>query len=372
MSRKFKSDLRLGRALATWAALAIGALGTLAGTGAQAAPSSPPSRSPAPPPNLPEFRQLAPLPSVQTAAAAAGISLQDLAKPLPRIAPFPGDTVTALVSLTDGAKLQQWVIELTYAAANEKEMAKRDPATTFYTSTGNELKFDGAPAALDIRTFGPLTAKDSGSKITAPAIKRARVSVDVQFLALGLDRPYVIGERVRLLREANTQLPQVDLSIGPNPFPAELTTERHKRAVAVGITADDERAVIGSIMALVQFFQIASRTPGLQDVLFSVIEVPWWSILKSGGKMPGIGFNVLPGNHSLPAAMWRLPDGAAVWSVPYGLSLNDKPALVLQLAVTDPNPPLLPCAGIVGLAAGRPDGKGPVLTLQIVSARGAK
>jgi len=51
---------------------------------------------------------------------------------------------------------------------------------------------------------------------------------------------------------------------------------------------------------------------------------------------------------------------------PYLLRLNGEPALLFQLAVTAPRPPLLVSAGIVGLAAGRPDGRGPVLTLQVV------
>jgi hypothetical protein len=58
-----------------------------------------------------------------------------------------------------------------------------------------------------------------------------------------------------------------------------------------------------------------------------------------------------------------------MYAFPFALQLSKKPALVCQLAVVAPAPPLLTSAGIVGLAAQRPDGKGPHLMIQLLAAR---
>jgi len=49
------------------------------------------------------------------------------------------------------------------------------------------------------------------------------------------------------------------------------------------------------------------RTPGLQDVLKSVLDLPWWSIVTSGGKMPAIDFDGLNFTKELAAEAWGLP-----------------------------------------------------------------
>lgn len=327
-----------------------------------------------PMPPLPDFRQLAPLASVQAAAKAAEIPLEGIASPLERAALRDGDSVTALVSLTTGAKLQQWVIALSAVepTAKEKEKPQRGGAPVFHSSSGRELRFESERATLAIRSIGPLTTDDAGARAsTEPKIKRARAAVAADYLALGLDRPPAMAERIKKRKEQDPNLPTGNLNIGMKPFPPEVVAASRPALEAVGITEADERAVIGSILALVEFFQVASRTPGIQEVVMSVIDVPWWSIIRSGGKMPGLNLELLSAQPRLDATPWRLPAAADVWAVPVVLHLNGQPALVCQLAVTSPRPPLLPCAGIVGLAARRPDGKGPVLTLQIVAARAA-
>jgi hypothetical protein len=323
-------------------------------------------------PGPPEFRQLPALASVRTAVSTAHVSLDRIAPPLDRRSLRLGDTVTALVSLTDGAKLQQWVIELKAVEPTSKEKQDKSQPMVFYSSTGHELRFDSERAALAIRTLGPLTNAEAGRKVASlPAVKQARAAVDADFLALGLDRQPALGERMKKMEREHPEIPHGNLEIGMQPFPAETIARSRQEVGAAGISEADERAMIGSIVALIQFFQVASRTPGLQDVVMSVVDLPWWAIIRAGGKITGFNIGPAGPNRALDAAAWGLAKDATVWGVPYSLQLNGKTALLFQLAVTDPAAPLLPCAGIVGLAAGRPDGKGPVMTLQIVSAHGA-
>ena len=63
---------------------------------------------------------------------------------------------------------------------------------------------------------------------------------------------------------------------------------------------------------------------------------------------------------------------APVFALPMDVLLNDHPALHIELAVTDPSPPLRICGGIIALRAENPDDKDTWLTFQIVSAHRSK
>ncbi len=331
------------------------------------------SAAESPPTPMPAFRQLAPLPSIREAAVATKIDLGGIAPALGRETLHLGDTVVALVSFTEKEKLQQWLIELTAVEPTAEEKKQKGEATVLYTTTGNELRFGSEKVSIAIRTIGPLTAADATRKAAAtPTVKAARATADAAYLALGLDRLPALMERMKEKRTVDPNLPSMELGMRSTPYAAEVVAKNRPAAQAAGVAAADEKGMIGSIYALMQFFQIASSTPGLQDVVSSVVDIPWWSIIRSGGKMPDIGINAQSEMNALDPVPWGLAKGTATWSIGYQLSLNTKPALNFQLAVTAPRPPLLPCAGIVGLAAARPDGKGPVLTLQIITARGAE
>jgi hypothetical protein len=371
MLTDFKPDLprshalpltrRWGRAVALSALLASGVCG---------AEDKKPSRQP------PEFRQPLPLPSVREAARATGISLEGLMLPVAREGLQPGDAVTALVTLTEGKEIKQWVIEVAAVVSNEKEKAAPNRSAQFFTSSGYEFKFGSERAALEIKIFGPLRESDAERKTAAvPEIKQGRVVVSSDYLALGLERVPVVILRTRAMEAANPGRPKGIFQVGNRPFPPEVTAAGRKRVEAVGITEADERAVAGSFLALVEFFQITSSTPGLQEVLLSVLDVPWWSIVSRGGKAPEVAIDmgsVVSTAKELDASVWGVGAGMKVYAYPFQLNLNGKPALLCQLAVVPPQPPLLVSAGIIGLAAGRPDGRGPVLTLQVVSSRAAE
>lgn len=49
------------------------------------------------------------------------------------------------------------------------------------------------------------------------------------------------------------------------------------------------------------------------------------------------------------------------------IQLQGKPALNSRLALTTPRVPLLNTAGVVGIAAARPNGKGPRVMIRVVS-----
>lgn len=310
----------------------------------------------------PDFKQTAPTAEVRAAAETAGIKLEPMAGLVERDGLQPGDGLIALVTLTDGAELKQWVILLETVLPTEKERKLPERRMRFFSGTGYEFRFGSSRAALELRVLGPFA---KGSRRSDS--KNQRVVVSADYLALGLDRMPAAMERVRAAMANNPALPRGGLEFAERPFPPSQHAASRKAAESVGLMEADERAAAGTAVALIEFFQIAMRTPGLQEVLKSVLDVPWWSIVSSGGKMPGIGFDGLRFSKKLSVSPWGLPASVEVYASPWLLRLNGEPALLFQLAVTRPRPPLLVSAGIVGFAAGRPDGKGPTLTLQIVS-----
>lgn len=366
MPDKFKLDLsRTPRRVCTrrwlWQGISLGLI--FAGVAAAAEDAA--TRLP------PDFRQLAPVAAIQEAAQAALQKLTGLALPEAREKIRPGDSVTILVSLTTGKELKQWLFTLIMEEPNELEKKRPHDSMHLFTSTGHEFRFDGGRAGIRITMIGPLKGADAGRKAAiSPEIKRQRVLVDADYLALGLERVPAMMLRIKAHRAADPSLTHADLSFGDKPFPPEVVAKSAGPIAANGVMEADERAFMGSILALQEFLLLASRTPELRDVLMSVLDVPWWSILRSGGNL---NFNIaeLPFERELNAAAWGLPAQEKAYASPFLLSINGKPALLFQLALVAPKPPLTVSAGIIGLAAGAPNGKGPVLTFQVIASRAA-
>ena len=356
----FWKRCRRGRRTLNGAVLAVAVAGGV--NGAESEWTRPP----------PAFRRMIPLESIRQAAAATRLSLEGLAEPVARTGLQQGDGVTALVTLTEDEAVKQWIIALEVVEPNEKEKNRRDVSTRLFSTSGYEFRFGSGHAVLEVKIIGPLSDRDAGKKpAMAPDVKRRRIEVSADYLALGLERVPATSIRVHAAKAANPALPKGNLQISGQAFPVATAEANRKITEAVGIMEADERAMAGSVLALLEFFQITMKTPGLQDVLKSVLDLPWWSIVSSGGKTPGVNFEGLRGEREVNPRLWNLRRPVKVYASSYLLRLNGEPAVLFQLAMTQPRPPLLVSAGIVGLAAGRPDGKGPVLTLQVASSRAA-
>lgn len=317
----------------------------------------------------PSFRHLAPLASVAEASRAAGVALEGWAPYAAREQLAPGDGVTAVVSLIKGDNLRQWLLDVAAGATTAEEQARPDQTVVRYSATGHEFNFNAGRAAVNIRMIGPLRESDAGRRAARePAVRQHRMLVSADYLALGLDRFTAAFIRLAQFKPADpSHPPQVKVNFADTPFPAATVADAKKAAEEVGFTAADERAILGASLALPEFVRLASSTPGLRDLFFSIIDVPWWSIIRN--RQVALGTHFLPGMKELDPVAWGLPASEKVYALPCLLLINEKPALLFQLAVVAPRPPLTVCAGIVGFAGSAPDGTGPVLTLQVVSTR---
>ncbi len=335
------------------AVLAVGASGLLRAEGAL--------------PPLPEFEFHAPPPVLISAEAEAGLVLEGIALPTERAGGLrPGDRITALVTLAKGSALTQWLIEVSGAELNEKEKQLPPLRTlTLFTNTGTEVFLGRTRAALKVRVLGPYE-RDSAKNAKE---EQGRIMVNADYLGLGLDRGCESVISVNAAKIKDPTLPPFAWTARMKAFSADEAAAGRKLAAPLGLTPERERALVGANPALHEFFNLISRTPGLQDILKEVIDVPWWTIIKRGGDAP---VGIMPQfrfAEEISAEAFHLGGGRKAYALPFQLSIGGKPALVGKLAVTSARPPLMPCAGIVGVSAWAPDGKGPRVMLQVLSAR---
>jgi hypothetical protein len=317
---------------------------------------------------MPELRPIVALPIASEAVEKAQVPLQGIGAPMDRVGLRKGDSVTALVSHLDRGKVRQWVVFLSANPPEKTAVVKVPPEFKVYSSSGREIRIAGETSAVAIRVLGPFAEGENGGK-KAKGLWSG-TPVDQAFLALGLDRVCAMSIRLREVKEAgNHAVPEgFQLGFSPKPYPAEKTAFSRPVLDRLGVTEEDERAFAGSAPALMSFFQIVMQTQGLEEILKSVLDIPWTSVIANGGVVNPF-FKFLGPFEEISAASWRLPEGAKCYALKFQLLLNNKPSLNCQLAVTAPRPPLLASGGIVGFAAQRPDGKGPVLLMQVVDAR---
>lgn len=328
-------------------------------------------------PVAPEFRFPPIAPAVQAVAAKVGIPTSGFDTPVDRQQLRPEDKVVALVDLLDGTKHQQWLVLLVAKELTPEEKARPPiPDTHLYSTNGYEHTFSGQLAALAIRTLGPVQADDPGPKAARKAKDQwSGAFVNSDYLSLGLNLAASANFRVQTALERISQKEHREVSlnwgVGPKPFPPEVVerTRQEQAAATVVISETEDRATAGALLALTSFFGTAINTPGLNEALRRVTDIPWFSLLGRLGRAPEINIGYYYPVRPLPPADWGLPADTEVYSTPFIVSLNGKSALNCQIAVIAPRPPFLTSAGIVGIAAQRPDGTGPHLSIRLLAAR---
>jgi hypothetical protein len=353
--------LRAGRGKWRWVALGFGLAATMT------AQPQPPAIAPV----VPELRRVAALPVAAEAAAKAGVPFAGIAPDEARTGLHKGDSVTALVTHIDGGKTRQWIVFLKANPPEETEKTEPPAGLTMYSTSGRELRIPGKANAIAIRVLGPFSESLNGSKKAKDRWSGALVNET--YLELGLDRACALMMRLeKLARTMEGKMPEnFGIGFGTRPFPVEQRDANRAVMDQLGITEEDERALMGSFPAMVSFFHVILQTQGLDEILRSVVDISWVSLIKSGGNLVP-NFQYLNPFTELPAGEWGLSKQERCYSLKFQLSLNGKPALNCQMAVTSARPPLLTSAGIVGLAAQRPDGKGPLLLMQVIDARCVK
>lgn len=303
-----------------------------------------------------------PLPIVLAFADTHQIPLSGVQAPSDRRA-APGDLAALLITLFNGKEQKQWLVELEAAALTDQERAvKAPPNWVLFVSTGTRVEFKHTPLALQLRIHGPFREKTSPKNV---ASKATRILVNADHLALGFDIACQTLLQIIEHRKTHASLP-FNLSFGGAPFPPEVVEKTKAQAEEIGLKPEDERAFAGSGPALISFFDIAQKTPGLREIMWEIIDLPSaWSVVKKGGRVdPYFDFD---GHHL--AALATLPNQPARYMLPVTLLLNRQPGLKIRFIVTSPRPPLLTTAGILTLYADHPTKPEKHAVIQVLGTR---
>jgi hypothetical protein len=274
-----------------------------------------------------------------------------------------GDFVTVLFTFTKDGKRKQWLAELRAGEVTVgPESADRSAIhQTIYTSSGLKFEFTSRTAALALRMFGPCEPNADRAKPVAE--KDAQIGVHSDFLHAGFDAPMAIT-----LRVATAKIPFPYL-ISSSPFSPERIADGKVIAQKAGLTLVEEKAFAASGPALDEFLGIAQHTPGLKELVFEIIDLPPpWAWLGSGNT----GFFFEPPNIvRLDGERWGIP-GTPVYYSPFTYWLKGHAAMKGAFYFTSPQPPLLTCAGILGLEVSSPKHPEKTLELRVLAARRTK
>ena len=311
------------------------------------------------------FDEVAPCASLLSAARLNGIPVTppEPAARFGRLA--PGDSFTGLITLRErGDRLNQWLVYLEVMTTNAAGKAANPAPMKLWTSLGTKLEFESLPVPASVRTLGPFADPTPPRKPPKSLDKQARFSTDEGFLSLGLDEA---AATMSQFSKAKVEL----FGIGGSPF-SEAEIRKSRRAVEpMHITAEQERATVGLVPALLSYVTIVQHTKGLEDLLLRVVDRPsLWSILRQGGVTADLAVDperIGPAK----AGIGELVAPAKAYDFPMTLSINRHRALDITLIVTAPRPPFLTCGGIIGMSARKPGDPETVLTFRIISAHSA-
>jgi membrane-associated protease RseP (regulator of RpoE activity) len=306
---------------------------------------------------LPEFQFVPPFAVVARKARALGVPIDRFVGSDSPLGVQKGDKVTAVVSVVDHGVLQQWLVMLVANDLKPAEKRQRSSPLRVFTSTGHELQFERDRIGLAIRVVGPF--KENSREKDVDDIWSGAI-VAPQSLALGLDRTAIA---VRKLFGGG-----ISFRTGPQPFPEKEAALSRTRNEAAGFGIEDEKAFAGAGPALGEFYQIISQTPGVREILFRMLDIPWSSFLRHLRQ----NIEILPPVGEVSRELWGLPPGAACREFCIRIDLDGVPKLVCRLAVTHPSRPFQTDAGIVGLAAQKPDGSGPHVMVRLLAAHCAE
>jgi len=311
------------------------------------------------------LRALKAAPNTQAIATRQGYALNDIQIGAADAKAQPGDQVTALVSLLsfDGStRPTQWIIRLQLAAKPRADSPQSSTTDlTEYTNTGESITFHSDVSEMDLETLGPIPAAASPDlRLDA---KRQRISVNTDFLCLDLART------ARIIATIKQPTARGGLSVRSRPFPASEVAAGRDYAAVKKLTPDDVRSFAGSAPAIDQFLNIVRSTPGLQTILFQVLDKPSIIDVFRHGASSALNINFIGGGTSDGRDMfWTDGKSTDFCSLLFNLEVFGKPALSVVLYVAPPMPPLQVSAGVVGIVALSPSRANKVVVVRVLSA----
>jgi 23S rRNA maturation mini-RNase III len=301
------------------------------------------------------FPKLRAIPACAAVAAAASTNSIPIAGTDPQLATnllHSGDSVTILGTIFLKKKEAQWLL---YIEAEKPGINVTNGPPFVMEMFGRKMSFESKQVPAKLQLLGPFEV--SGNSHPKFQHQTAELTLNESFLGLGLERAAAV------IYNQLTNSTSADNSKLTNRSGQISNPKNNKK-----LTPEEQRAVAGSIPALMSYLRIVEHTEGLEDLLYKLVKLPSpWSIVRHLGVNAGIYF----GREALPAnpADWNLPPKTPVYYLPCDILINDQPAARITLVVTTPNPPRLVCAGVVGVLAEKAGDDETYMTLRVISAR---
>lgn len=290
--------------------------------------------------------KLKPIPVCAALAAAARtnhIPIGHIDSPSGTNTLHPGDSATVLVTFFQKGNQTQWLLYIEATTPDPKAKTEKPTTLRLSLNSGGPMTFKSEPAPAQLRLLGPF-AVTNASRTVKPHEEDARISLDRDFLGLGLDQAAALALRWNQMTNSGSAPSAF------KPSPAEL------------------RAFYGQFPALFSYVHVVMQTEGLNGLFFKLVQLPSvWSMIRH----LGMSLNILADGQPARANPedWNLPASADVYHYPWLLELNGKPAVKVTLVVTSPHPPLLICSGVVGILAEKVGDDQTYMTLRVVNAQ---
>jgi len=310
-----------------------------------------------------------------TAVAPLVAAAQDEAMPLdrlisagPSVGPDAGDTVVLLVVLDERVRQTQWLVQLrgpVRVEAAGSERAGRD--TVLYAMDGREIRFAARRETYEVVTLGPVRSDRPDAAVPR---HREEVAMNASFLDEAFERAAQFMLRTGLARREGRIGPDELFSVLPSRPRKPDAAARERFVTEVGLTEADERSIAATVPMLSEFARIMAETPGLREVLFSVMEKPsLWSIVSRFGRLEA-DFRFRSSEVGVSTGSPLGFEGAGVcYVVPFDFIVNGTRTLDCTTLVARGHPPLRLCGGVVAVVASSPEKPDVRLVARVIAAR---
>jgi hypothetical protein len=287
----------------------------------------------------------------------------------PGAVPARGDRAVALVSygsLAERVIPTQWFIRLSMAAPGGGPAGGGD--LILYSTQGDAFAFhSGTKATIDVDLLGPAGGPNA---LRAAGPTRRRVQASPDFLMLEVSRATAAIHRIRAQIKDRPASERGNFGIASAPFPAAEVERDRRQLEPYHLTVDDRRSFAGMVPAFAEFLGIVRNTPGLQEILWQVLERPsvFDLIRHLGNENPDFTVDNAEAVDSEdlfgPDPARRQPAQLMVVT----LDFSGKPVLRIGLLAVAPRPPLEVTAGVLAAAAWGPSHPERVVVVRVVSA----
>jgi hypothetical protein len=217
---------------------------------------------------------------------------------------------------------------------------------TLYTSTGRSFTFDSGKATLRSTLVGPINP----ARIDKSSLKSFDLEVRDAYLRLGLHRLHEFFEAGQRFRSTFPEAPLLTYTVRSTPFEHESERMSPEALEAAKLSEGSERAFVGAIPALTEFFRIIYETRYLRDILISLL--PKSQLIKLMLPFSDAEVGLRYGNpppHRVDGTPFQLgiPETGMV---PVILSIGEEALLHITLYTTDPSYEWHASAGIVAVS----------------------